>query len=92
MVHQKYDAPVIPPTEFLSRDELRDLTGVARAAAQGRWLTEKGVPHHVDGRRVIVSRHHVRLWLEGKHELRQRSEPNWDPRFFSVPSPPPRRR
>jgi hypothetical protein len=54
-------------SEFLNKEELRELTGAARAAAQARWLAEKGVAHRRDGSRVIVSRFHVRQWLEGKH-------------------------
>ncbi len=65
MVHHISDDP--PTAEFLSKDELRDLTGKARSGDQARWLVAQGVAHRVDGRRVIVSRFHVRKWLEGKH-------------------------
>ena len=57
---QVLDAP-----ELLQRDEIREVTGKAHAAAQSAWLKERGVPHRLDGRRVILSRAHFRAWLEG---------------------------
>jgi hypothetical protein len=59
-------APESPPPEFLDKNELKQLTGAARAAAQAQWLADKAVAHRRDGTRVIVSRFHVRQWLEGK--------------------------
>jgi hypothetical protein len=56
----------VSDTEFLKASELHDLTGFARAAEQDAWLTERGIPHKRDGRRVIVSRFHSRAWLEGR--------------------------
>jgi len=53
-------------SEFLPSPELHALTGYARAGAQAAWLKEKGIAHRVDGKRVIVSRVHVRAWLEGR--------------------------
>lgn len=55
---------VVAP-EILSADEIRDVTGYARAAQQAAWLRERCVPHRLEGRRVILSRHHFREWLEG---------------------------
>jgi hypothetical protein len=55
-----------PESEFLSKDELRQLTGAARAGGQAQWLADKGLAHRRDGTRVIVSRYHVRQWLEGR--------------------------
>ena len=52
--------------EYLSQQELHTLTGYARATSQASWMTERGVPHRLDGRRVIVSRVHVQQWLEGR--------------------------
>lgn len=52
--------------EYLPKDELFNLTGYARTGAQAAWLREKGIAHRLDGRRVIVSRVHVRSWLEGR--------------------------
>lgn len=53
-------------TEYLGSPELHALTGYARAGQQSEWLKSNGIPHRVDGRRVIVSREHVRNWLEGR--------------------------
>jgi hypothetical protein len=54
-------------TEFLQTQELHQLTGYARPNAQVTWLKEKGVAFRQDGRRVIVSREHVRNWLAGRN-------------------------
>lgn len=54
-------------SEYLPPVELHTLTGYARTSAQASWLKERGIPHRVDGRRVIVSREHVRAWLEGRN-------------------------
>ncbi len=53
-------------TEYLAPQELHALTGYARATSQASWLTSKGIPHRLDDRRIIVSREHVRGWLEGR--------------------------
>ena len=53
-------------SEYLSATELHDLTGYARSGQQAAWLQFRKIPHRVDGRRVILSRRHVRDWLEGK--------------------------
>lgn len=53
-------------SEFLSSSEVRDLTNSTPFRKQAAWLVEHGVPHRVDGRRVIVSRVHARNWLEGR--------------------------
>lgn len=55
------DAP-----ELMSPREVREATGKARPGQQAEWLTERGVPHRLDGRRIILSRAHFRAWLEGK--------------------------
>ena len=52
--------------EFLTLPELHELTGYARSRQQAEWLKERGVPHRVDGRRIIIARQHVLAWLEGK--------------------------
>lgn len=56
--------------EYLPPTELHALTGYARHIAQANWLLEHGIPHRVDGRRVIVSRVHVQAWLEGRTVVR----------------------
>ena len=53
-------------SEYLNPPELHTLTGYARCTDQGKWLATKGIPHMVDGRRIIVSRVHVQMKLEGK--------------------------
>lgn len=53
-------------SEFLTAAELRELTGYRAAGRQDTWLTEQGIPHRKVGGRTIVSRNHVRDWLEGK--------------------------
>lgn len=62
--------------EFLDPDELQRLTDYSRAAEQSAWLKERGIPHRREGSRVIVSRVHVRQWLEGR-ELVVGDGPNW---------------
>lgn len=54
-------------SEYLSTSELHTLTGYARPTQQAIWLKEKAIPHRLDGKRVIVSREHVRSWLEGRN-------------------------
>lgn len=65
-------------SEFLEPEELKDLTGCAPASKQDEWLTEHGIPHRVDlkRKRVIISREHVRAWLEGR-PLHSSKGPNW---------------
>ncbi len=63
--------------EFLTAPELHQLTGYARASSQGAWLTDKGLPFRRDGKRMIVSREHIRAWLEGKTTIVS-CGPNWD--------------
>lgn len=53
-------------TEYLPPPELHALTAYARATQQAEWLLEHGIPHRMDGKRVIVSRVHVQAWLEGR--------------------------
>ncbi len=53
-------------SEYLSSSELHTLTGYARSGQQDGWLKEHGIPHRLDGKRIIVSREHVRAWLEGR--------------------------
>lgn len=56
-------------TEYLTPQELHQLTGYARSGAQADWLNAQGIPCKQDGTRLIVSREHVRSWLEGKPVL-----------------------
>lgn len=52
--------------EFLSPPEVRQLAGKTELAAQIDALKMQGIPHRIVGRRVLVSRYHVRAWLEGR--------------------------
>lgn len=52
--------------EFLTPEELRDLTQRARREAQARALQEAGIPFRQVAARLIVSRHHAREWLAGR--------------------------
>lgn len=63
-------------TEYLDVDELALLTGSKRHLLQVKWLLEQEIPHKQDRKRVIVSRVHVRAWLEGRPVLTSNS-PNW---------------
>jgi hypothetical protein len=51
---------------FLDSDDLRRLTGAARAAGQEAWLKAEGIPHKRQGARVTVAWLHVHNWLEGR--------------------------
>ena len=42
------------------------MTGRARVEGQCARLTELGVPFRLVGRRVLISRFHVREWLAGR--------------------------
>jgi len=53
-------------SEYLSSGELHDLTGYARHGQQAAWIAQHGIPHRLDGKRVILSRIHARDWLEGR--------------------------
>jgi Domain of unknown function (DUF4224) len=53
-------------SEFLTQPDLHALTGYARTGKQTQWLKDHGLPHRVDGARVIVASKHVTDWLEGR--------------------------
>ncbi|MEY4345282.1 MAG: hypothetical protein RL032_1114 [Pseudomonadota bacterium] len=57
-------------SEYLPPQEIHALTGYARPGAQAAWLAERGVPHRLEGRRLIISRVHVLQWLEGRTVVR----------------------
>lgn len=67
--------------EFLDAAELHQLTGYARPKAQAAWLHARGIPHRVDGRRVIVCRVHARAWVEGRPLAVPSCEPIFDKPF-----------
>lgn len=51
--------------EFLTPDELKDLTQVRGIVKQQAMLTAEGIPFRVVRTRLLVSREHVRDWLRG---------------------------
>jgi len=63
-------------TEYLNVEELHALTSFCRCTAQASWLQQKAIPYRLDAKRVIVSRLHVRDWLEGRTAPKS-SSPNW---------------
>lgn len=56
--------------KLLTPDELARLTGFKWSRHQSDWLVEMGIPHRMDGKRVIVSQKHVDAWLEGRTFVR----------------------
>lgn len=55
------------PGEYLTPAEVKDTAGgKAKLAEQLQVLQEQGIPHKVVGKRVLVSRYHVREWLAGR--------------------------
>lgn len=60
------EAVIERQSEFLSSAELRELTDYAHAKQQAEWLAQRGIPHKLEARRVVLSRVHVRGWLEGR--------------------------
>lgn len=57
-------------TEFLTAEEVKDLTGTAQPDAQELELQRQGLPFKRRGERIFVSRYHVRRWLAGGFEPR----------------------
>lgn len=54
-------------SELLSPAEVKAVAGgAARLDDQVRILREQGLPHKVVGKRVVVSRYHLREWLAGR--------------------------
>lgn len=53
-------------SEFLSAEELRQLTGRARVKAQAEWLHAEGIPFKRGGDGLVVCRIHIRSWVEGR--------------------------
>ena len=57
-------------SEYLAHQDIHTLTGYARPTSQASWLKENGIPHRLDGSRVIVCTLHARNWLEGRTVVR----------------------
>ncbi|MDR7272991.1 hypothetical protein J2X20_005676 [Pelomonas saccharophila] len=52
--------------EFMTPEELRDLTGRRSLSSQLDALKADRIPHRVMRNRLLVSRFHVREWLAGR--------------------------
>ena len=63
--------------ELLSPAEVKELAGCAARDAQAEKLAALGVPFRRDGARILVSRMHVRQWLNGE-QLRPSVGPRMD--------------
>lgn len=61
---------------FLDSDDLRRLTGAARARGQADWLKAREIPHKFEDRRVIVLWQHVTAWLENRPVVSSNG-PDW---------------
>lgn len=57
-------------SEFMTKDELRDMTGKRGQALQVACLVEQRIPHKELRGRLLVSRFHVREWLAGRTPAR----------------------
>ncbi|MBW8847474.1 MAG: DUF4224 domain-containing protein [Burkholderiales bacterium] len=57
-------------SEFMTKEEIRELTGKRGQALQVAVLIEERIPHKVLRGRLLVSRFHVREWLEGRTPAR----------------------
>ena len=51
--------------EFLTPEELKDLTQARTSVKQQAMLIAEGIPFRVVRSRLLVSREHVRDWLRG---------------------------
>ncbi len=58
--------------EFLLPTELKRLTACGWRARQIDWLRSQCIPFKNEGDRIIVSRSHVRDWLEGRSNAPRR--------------------
>lgn|GEM_PF-1309310 len=52
--------------ELLNPTEVRALTDSSDPDVQERVLCQDGIPYRRRGRRILVSRYHVREWLTGR--------------------------
>jgi hypothetical protein len=63
---------------FLSRDDLRQLTGAARQSGQCDWLRSEGIPFKLSRKdELLVTWKHVHLWIEGRHAPLSYAEPDF---------------
>lgn len=52
--------------ELLEPQEIRKLAGASKTDDQEAFLRQEGIPHKRRGRRILLSRAHVRAWLSGQ--------------------------
>lgn len=52
--------------ELLEPIEIRKLAGASKTDEQEAFLKQEGIPHKRLGRRILLSRAHVRAWLSGQ--------------------------
>jgi hypothetical protein len=78
MVNQIQGSSKSAAGEYLDKSELRALTGRVQVNAQEAWLVARALPHRRDGARIIVSRFHVREWLESKNPSVVSEGPHWN--------------
>lgn len=52
--------------ELLAPIEIRKLAGASKTDEQEAFLKREGIPHKRRGRRILLSRAHVRAWLSGQ--------------------------
>lgn len=65
------------PSGFLSREDVRLLTGAVHASRQEAWLKAEGIPAKRRDSDLIVMWVHVQAWIEGA-PIRGNTGPNWD--------------
>ena len=51
---------------FLTEEEIKTLTGYSHASTQSRWLAERGLPHRLETRRIVLLRQDVEKWVHGE--------------------------
>jgi hypothetical protein len=51
---------------FLNDDELMRLTGMKLASRQALWLENRGIPHRIENKRVLVLCVDAAKWVRGE--------------------------
>lgn len=73
----------MPESEFLTADELAEITGYTHVGSQKEWLDKNGWPYVINARgRPIVGRWFARLHLAGVNPTGNGAtvagQPNWE--------------
>jgi hypothetical protein len=58
---------------LLSKPEIRQLTNKAHLSKQMGWLDAHGVPYHLEGKRLLVSRSAAEAYLRGEQVIGERA-------------------